>query len=254
MANVGRKGIVIYEETFAVDNLGTGLPTYLGGTSQATGIAWIQNMDSGNTSFTRSVSASKGLHWAGSLDSTNDDVMEICGDQLMFYGSVGHQAIEVMLMVDQASSMAFNFGFNDEVGESSNDLPVSLQTATWQSSASTFIGIVKDFDATNDELHAFWVDDDVDTQEKLTNLRMRGMNMVADKWLWMRIETQSLGSGQPIRATFHAVHNGKHWTSEFDTTVDGDQALCWSLNVMNKAGIARGVFVKLPYWEQSIAD
>jgi len=254
MASVGKTGIVRYEETLAVNNIGTGLIGLDGGTNAATGVAWLQSLDTGGASFTRSMSETKGLHLAGSLDSSDGDLAEFCGDQIMFYGQVGHQAVEVMLQVDQASSMVINFGLNDEITDSSNDIPVTLSTSTWLSTATSFIGLVKDFDAANDEFHCFWVDDGNDATVPLDKLRMKGLEFVKDKWCWMRVETQDQGSGRPLVATFEVVQDGKHVAKEFVTSLDRDAALCWYLGIANRAGIARGVFLKLPAWEQGIAD
>ena len=94
----------------------------------------------------------------------------------------------------------------------------------------------------------------MDTTVALGDLRCKGMALTADKWLWMRVEMQDQGSGKPVRATFHAAHDGKKITKEFTTTVDRDVALCWYLGVENRDALARGVFIKRPAWEQSIAD
>jgi hypothetical protein len=254
MANVGNKGIVRYEETFSVPNIGTGVQGLDGGTNAANGIAWLQNIDTGDKAWARSMSASKGMHIAGSIAGTDNNMIEFCGDQLMFYGSTGFNAVEALIQFDVATNIAFNFGFSDDVTETSATLPVELSTATFYSSASTFLGFVFDTDATNDELHCFWTDDDVDTTETLDNLRMKGFSLTANKWLWLRVEMQDRGSGTGVRATFHAAQDGKHATKEFNTTVDNDCALCWYFAAENRSAIGHNVYIKLPAWEQSIAD
>ncbi|KKN78446.1 hypothetical protein LCGC14_0349780 [marine sediment metagenome] len=253
MANVGRQGIVRYEETFAADNIGTGIAGVDGGTADAVGIAWIQAMDTGDTPFGRAVSASKGLHLAGSMAATDDNLVELTSNQTMFYGSVGQQAVELMIQFDNVGTFAMCFGLNDDLTGSAR-LPVEISTTTISSTVASFVGIVKDFDATNDELHAFWTDDGVDSTEPIDKLRMKGMSLTADKWLWLRVETQDRGSGTGVRATFHAVQGSKHVTKEFDTTLDNDQAMGWYLGVANRGATARGIYMKLPAWEQSIAD
>jgi len=256
MANVGKTGIVRYEETFAVDTIISGtLGTNIA--VPANGIAWLSCADTSDTSFVRAMSATKGLHIAGSLAATDDNKIELTGDQLMFYGQTGFNAIDVLLQADTASSLAFNFGLNSTVDPNyagGTNLIVSLATATWYSTGSTFCGLVKDFDATNDEVHCFWVDDDVDTTESLANLRMQGASFVANKWAYMRVEMQDRGSGSGVRATFHYEQDGKTFEKVFNTSVDRDAGLCWYLGIQNRAAIARGVYVKLPSWEQSISD
>ena len=80
------------------------------------------------------------------------------------------------------------------------------------------------------------------------------MSLEVDQWLWLRVEMQDQGSGQPVRATFHAAQNGRTMTKEFTTSVDRDVALCWYLGVENRDALARGIFIKAPAWEQTIAD
>lgn len=257
MANSGAKGTVCYTDPLAATTVGTGLVGLDGGTNSTTtsyGLAWVQSLDTGDTSWTRTFSAARGVVLAGSLAATDNNMIELNSNNLMFYGQQGFSAVEVLFQVDASSAVAFNFGFSDDVTETSATLPVELATATWYSSATTFLGFVYDADATNDELHCFWVDDDVDTTVALGDLRCRGMSLVADKWLWMRVEMQDQGSGNQVRATFHAAHDGKTITKEFKSTIDRDQGMCWYLAIENRDALARGVFVKAPGWEQTISD
>ena len=252
MANVGKTGIVRYEEKFIDPALiGTGVQGLDGGTRTA---GWLQNIDTGDKAWARAFSAGRGIHLAGSLAATDNNMVEFCSDQLMFYGSTGFNAVDVMVQFDVATDIAFNFGFHDEVTEVSDTLPVELSTATFYSSASTFLGFVFDIDATNDELHCFWTDDDVDTVSTLPDLRMRGFTLKANKWLYMRVEMEDRGSGTGVRATFHAEQDGKTMEKTFNTTVDNDAALSWYFAAENRSAIAHNVYLKLPSWEQSIAD
>jgi len=260
MANVGKTGVIKYTENFATINLGTGLAGIPAGSitsGQGTdtyGLGWIQNICTGNTAFARTFSATKGLHWAGSLDATDNDRVEIMSDQLMFYAQAGFIAVDCLLQLDNAGSMEVAFGFNSTNTGSASTLPVELNTTTWASTGSTFVGLVDDFDATNFEWHCFWVDDDVDTTESLANLRMQGASLVADKWCYLRVELQDRGSGNGARATFHVEQDGKTFEKVFNTTVDRDAGLCWYLGIQNKSATARGVFVTAPGWEYSIPD
>jgi len=258
MANVGSKGIIRFEDTFAGVSVGTALIGLDGGTNTTNtsyGLAWVQTLDTGGASFTRSMTATKGLCIAGSTGTTDNALSEFSGDQLMFYGQTGFNAVEVMVQFDVATTLAFNFGFTDEVTCASATLPVELGTATLVATGcTTFCGIVFDVDADNDELHCAWVDDSVVTTKALGDLRMKGMTLTADKWLWMRVEMQDQGSGQPVRATFHAGQDSKHVTKEFTTSVDRDQGLCFYFGAENRSGATHGVYIKRPAWEQTIAD
>jgi hypothetical protein len=246
MANVGSKGVVRYEETFAVDNIGA---------AAGDGIAWLVSSDTGDTAIARAVAAARGLHATGALAATDDNLIEFCSDQLHFYGQAGHNSAEILFQLDDVANVAFNFGLNDEVLETSNTLPVELSGTTFTSNASTFLGFVYDTDATNDELHCFWVDDDNDTSTAISDLRMIGMAPTNSKWLYMKVEMQDRGSGKGVRATFLAVdHNGKSVEKVFDTSVDRDAGLCFYLGVENRSASAHNVYFKFPAWEQTIAD
>ena len=257
MANSGKTGVIKWTDTFSANTMGTGLIGLDGGTNAtntAYGIVWVQSLDTGDTSYVISQSAAYGQHIAGSGTGVDGNLKEFCSAKTMFYGQQGFTAIDGMFLFDAVTNMTVNFGFHDDVTESSSAIPVELSTATWASTASTFLGFVFDTQATNDELHCFWVDDDVDTVQTLDNLRCKGMSLTAGKWLYLRVEMQDQGSGNPVRATFHAEHDGKHITKEFNTTVDRDQALCYYFGVQATSTTPRGIFIKAPGWEQSISD
>jgi len=237
--------------------MGTGLVGLDGGTNTLTtsyGLGWVQTLDTADTSWVRTMTAADGLHLAGSLTATDDNMKEMCGDQLIFYGQQGFNAVEVMMKMDECSAVAFNFGFNDEVTDSSNTLPIEGTASTITANSSQFCGIIYDADMTNDELHCYWVDDASATDVAVGTLRMRGASIKANSWLYMRVEMQDRGSGSGIRAIFHAEQDGKTFEKEFNTTLDRDVGLCWYLGVENRAALARGIKIRAPGWEQSIAD
>ena len=252
MANVGSKGIVRYVETFAIDTIDGGSAG--GDGSAGNGVAWIGSADAGNTPFVRAVNTARGLHLAGATDATGaTDMVEFCGDELMFFGQTGHSAIELMVQFDDVTNLAFNFGFNDEVTDSGGVTPIALSGTTWASTAGDFLGFVYDTDADNDELHVFWTDDSVDTTTAIGTLRMRGMAPTNSKWLWMRIEMQDRGSGNGVRATFLAVdHKGRSMEKTFNTTLDRDMGLCYYFCFANRSASVHNCYLKVPCWEQSI--
>jgi len=225
-----------------------------------TGITWATSNDSG-TSPVRAVAAGKGIHYAGATSASATSMTELCSNDLIFTGQEGHSSMEVLLQLDVVTNVAFNFGFNDDVNDTSNTLPVELSGTTWTSNAATFLGFAFDTDADNDELHCFWVDDDVDcaaTSATLVNgksLRMTGMAPTAAKWLYMKVEMQDRGSGNGVRATFLAVdHNGRSVEKVFNTTVDRDCPLCYYLGVECRGTAAKNIYIKCPNWEQAIAN
>jgi len=246
MANVGSKGIVRYEETFATDNIAT---------SGADGIGWIVSSDAGSA-FARTVTAGKGLHLYGTSDTGAADRQEFVSDLAIFTGQEGHSSVEVMLQLGTITDVAFNFGFNDAVTGANNIIPAKIDSGTITGqSADGFVGIIFDTEATNDELHCFWRNGAVDTTTAIADLRMVGMAPTAAKWLYMKVEMQDRGSGNGVRATFLAVdHNGRSVEKVFNTTVDRDCPLCYYLGVECRGTAAKNIYIKCPNWEQAIAN
>ena len=251
MGNMGSKGIIRYLETFTADNIATGTATAAGAAGD--GIAWICTMDSGDTGFVRAVNASRGLHVTAATDTTDNDMLEFASDNLRFYGQTGMNAVEILAQFDVVTGIAFNFGFNDACADTTG-LPIELSGTTWTTNASSALMLVYDIDATNDELHCMWVDDDTDATNAIATLRMNGVAPTASQWLWMRVEMQDRGSGYGVAATFTAVdHNGRSCTKEFNTTLDRDVALCYYFGIENRAASAVNCYIKAVAWEQTIA-
>lgn len=252
MANVGSKGIVRYEETFATDSIAGGAAGGVG--SAADGIAWLGSSDAGNTPIVRAMAAARGLHASGATDATNNDAIEFSGDQLMFYGQTGHSAVEILVQFDDVTNLAFNFGFNDTVLEDAT-LPIELSGTTWTSNSTAFVGFVYDVNATNDELHAFWVDGGTDTSTAIADLRFKGIAPTNSKWLYMKVEMDDRGSGNGVRATLLAVdHTGKSVEKVFNTSVTRSTALAYYFSFENRSASIHTVYIKSPAWEQTIAD
>lgn len=246
MAGIGSKGIIRYVETFATDSIST---------SGADGVGWFVSSDSGDTAIARAVAAGKGLHATGATSVDDNNLIEFCGDTLMFAGQEGFSAVEVLLQLDDVTNVAFNFGLNDDVNDASNTLPAELSGTTWTANAATFVGLVYDVDATNDDLHCFWVDDSSATSTAIADLRMQGVAPANAKWFYMKVEMQDRGSGNGVRVTLTAqAQNGNSVSKTFNTTVDRDCPLCWYLGIENRSGTAHNVYIKAPAWEQSIAD
>jgi len=123
---------------------------------------------------------------------------------------------------------------------------------------STFLFSITD--ATNDELHCYWIDDasvgmtDADSSVDGTAVRMRGMAPTASKWLYLKVEMQDRGSGNGVRATFLAVdHLGRSMEKVFNTSVDRDCLLCYYLGVESR-GTASTFYIRNANWEQSIPN
>lgn len=246
MANVGSRGSLVHIDDPEVSEVNA---------TAGAGVTWALSSDTSDTAFAKAVAVGKGLHYTGATAATNNNLIEFCGNDLVFSGQEGYNAVEVLLQLDDVSNIAFNFGFNDDVQDGGNTLPAELSGTTWTTTASTFLGFVYDTDATNDELHVMWVDDDSDTSTAIADLRMKGMAPTAAKWLYMKVEIQDRGSGNGVRATLLAVdHNGKSVEKVFNTTVDRDVGLCYYLGIENRSASVHNAYIKHCNWEQTTAD
>ncbi len=245
MANMGSKGITRYEETFAIDTIG----------AAGDGVAWLQTNDAG-TAFVRAVAAGKGLHVAGATSTGGANRHEFLSDSLMFTGQEGHSSVEILLQLGAVTDVAFNFGFFDATTGPNNIIPAKIDSVTITGQAADgFLGIIYDSNATNDELHCFWMNGGTDTTTLIADLRMSGIAPIASKWLYMKVEMQDRGSGKGVRATFLAVDsNGRSVEKVFNTSVDRDLPLNYYLGVENRTTTAVNIYLKGVAWEQTIAN
>lgn len=247
MANAGSKGM--YEH---IDDPNVSI---IGADEATANITWNSDADSGDTDFAKAVAAGKGLHYAGALAATTNNLLEFSSCNLLFTGQEGQSYVEILMQLDDIDAIAFNFGLSDDVEEGQTTLPVELSGTTWASNADTFLGLVFDTDADNDELHCFWTDDTVDTTTAIANLRMKGIAPTASKWLYLRVDMEDRGSGNGVKATFLAVdHNGKSVCKEFNTTVDRDCPLCYYFGVENREDVAKNIYIKHCNYGQSTND
>ncbi len=252
MANVGSKGILRHIDDPEITVINT---------SAAAGKTWVSAGDTSDTAFVKAVAVGKGLHYAGTVYQTNNNMLEFSGNSLMFSGQEGHSEAEIMLQMDDVSNVAFNFGFNDQVLETANSLPIEIGTTTVSANSATFVGIAYDTGATNDELHCVWVDDSTVGQTDSTGkvdgkyIRMHGMAPTNSKWLYMKVEIDDIGSGNGVRATFLAVdHTARSVEKVFDTTVDRNCALAYYFGIENRTTSAVNVYLRHNDWAQTIAD
>lgn len=209
----------VYEDWMRGENIAT---------SVADGVAWLTTADSGGTAGII-VADADGPVAEVALDTTDNDMGELAYHLVTFSAQNGRLEGEwrVKLSAGTVALAAINVGFNDDALEDSNTLPVELATTTFTSNAATFIGVVFDGDATNDDFHCFWVDDDTDTSEVIADLRMVGLAPVADEWFGVRIVLNDRGSGKGVRAEFTVCEEstGKMIQKVFNTNVDRDVLL-----------------------------
>ena len=223
----------VFEDWTGATNIGTSATT--------AGVTWMNSSDTGNTAFVIT-DAATGPVARAATDTTDDDMCEIAHRSLAWSVQNGQLMMETRCRVTTGGvgDIAFTIGFNDDQLEDSNTLPAELATATWTSNATTFIGVVYDIDATNDDFHAFWVDDDADAATALANLRFDGLAPVADEWFGVRIVLTDAGSGNQAIAeiTVSEESTGKHATKRFTATVDRDALLVPHIAFENRAAAA----------------
>ncbi len=245
MANIGSWGTLKHIDDPQVSIVVVDTP--------AAGVTWATENDSG-TDILRGVAAGKGLHYTGATASSTGDLTEFCSNDLLFTGQEGYSAVEILVQFSTVSAMAFNFGFNDDVLDAANTLPAELSGTSWTSNAATFVGFAFDTDATNDDLHCFWVNANTDSATAIANLRMIGLGLTASKWLYLKVEMQDMGSGEGARVTFSASnHSGRSLEKVFNTTVSRSTPLCYYLGVESR-GTASSIYLRNCNWEQSIPN
>ena len=220
-------------------------------TSAANGVAWLVSSDSSDTAFVRTASAA-GIIVTATTAATDDNMCEIGHDTLAWSVQNGALYMEGRCRLDVITNVAFNIGFNDDQLDDSNTLPMELSGTTWTSNAASWIGFVFDTDATNDDVHVMWVDDDNDSGEAVADLRMSGLAPVANEWFSWSILLTDRGSGNGVRAEFNIVEEstGKRMQKAFNTTLDRDVLLTPHIAVENRSATAHvfdidaGLYVK----------
>ena len=246
----------IREDWTGADNISTAV---------ADGILWLNSSDGGNTAFAI-VADAQGPIVQGATDATDDDMVEIGYHLLAWSVQHGKLCMEtrVKVSVGAVASVALNVGFNDDVLDDSNTLPVELATVTFTSNSSTWIGVLFDPDATNDDFHAFWVDDDSDTTTAIADLRMTGVAPVLNQWFGVEIElsanppaTVAEGeagtAGGAVVATITVIQEstGIRATKRFTTSIDREALLTPHIAFENRAGVAHTVEIDYIYVYQS---
>lgn len=220
---------------------------------------WEGSSDTGGgTGVVADGTAHRGGRWRLSTDTTDDDMSEGPCSGLAFEIQAGEIHFETRVMVETGAvdSVAINVGLNDDPTDASNTLPIELATATFTSNATTFMGLVYDSDATNDDWHAFWVDDDADTSTGITSLRFTGSGPTADKWQTIRVSAYDRGSGNGAEGRFSIwdANSGNFFQKVFNTTVDRDAVLCTYVGMENRSTVAHNVDVDYVYIKASRPD
>ncbi len=251
MANMGSQGIIKYVD----DPMTTVIAD-----ATAAGVTWVTDAGGSATNFARTVAAGKGVHYIGVMDAADNSLLEFCGNNENFSPQEGNCSVEVLIQFSKPNTLSFNFGFNDTVED--GNLPIDLSGTTLTKTATEYCGLVFDgVDATDKVMHCVWVDDDTiaqsDSQGKINGkfIRMDGMAPTADKWFYMKVEMQDMGSDSGVRATFLAVdHLGRSVEKVFNTSVDRDATFTYHLAIETRAATASNIYLRGCNWEQTIPN
>lgn len=248
MANLGLVGRAykeLFEDWTGADNIGTAV---------ADGLLWLNSSDGGNTAFAI-VADSQGPIVQGATDGTDDDMIELGYHLLTWSAQHGELYMEarVKISVGAVASGSFTVGFNDDVLEDSNAMPVTLSGTTFTSNATTFIGVVYDGAATNADAHAFWVDDDADASVAISALRFVGVAPILDEWFGVAIRLTDAGSGNQVIAEISVAEEstGKYAQRRFSATIDRDALLTPHISMQNSGAVAHTFEIDYVYARQS---
>ncbi|KKM21412.1 hypothetical protein LCGC14_1635700 [marine sediment metagenome] len=250
MANAGSMGILRH-----IDDPSTTVVA----AATATGVTWVSDSTGSGVDFKKAVAAGKGLHYAGNSTATDNEVIEFCGNDLNFAAQEGHCEVEILAQFSTIGAHNFTFGFNDAVEEGA--AAMELATDTIVATASAFVGILYDADATNPDLYCVWVNGDTVGQTSAAGsiggqeIRMRGITPSAAQWLYMKVSLDDLGSGNAARATFLAVdHTGISIEKVFNTTLTRSTPLTYHFVTENRAAAILTTYIKHNNWAQTIPD
>lgn len=211
------------------------------GTAAGDGIVWVNSSD-GGTAF--AATAAQGGIARSATAATDDHMTELAHNKLMWRVQDGVLGMEARLKVDDIANVALNVGFNDDELDDSNTLPTELSGTTWTSNATTFVGFVFDTDATNDDWHAFWVDDDSDSSTPIADLRFNGVSWKAAAYWTFRVELQDRGAGNQARAVLSIVDDsGRLYQKVLSSTVDRDALLTPHVGLENRSASAHQIDV-----------
>lgn len=222
MATDTTKGTIRVMQEFDQDNIHTG---------SANGVSWHVTLDN---SGTLAPVASAELQAASVTGGADNNMNELAYEYLSWRAQDGFMSAELRVDMTSITLAAVSFGFNDDVLEDSNTLPVELCGTTFTSNAGTFIGFIYDPDATNDNWHAFMVDDCNDTTMAIACLNT-GVAPVADTANTLKVVVYDQGACNQTRAEFYI--DGK-LEVEMASAIDRDILMTPHFGHENRVGCA----------------
>ena len=213
-------------EEFDADNIAT---------SAADGIRWLVSSDSGDTAFGPGANLG-GITARATISASDNRYCEIGHGLLAWRVQDGYLNMEARCQLDVITNVACSIGFNDDILEDSNTLPVELSGTAFTSNSGTFVGLVFDTDATNDDFHLFWVDADSDNSEPIADLRFSNIAPIAGEWFVINVSLTDRGSGLGARATVHIdTEGGLTAEKSFNTSIARGTLLTPHIGVENRS-------------------
>jgi hypothetical protein len=183
------------------------------------------------------------------LDNSNNgdnEMAEVDLGALLYRVQDGRMYMEARVSIERTTAAA-TVGFNDDTLEGSNTLPAELSTTTFTSNAGTWIGFLFDSDATTDNWHVFWVDDDNDSTVAIATLQT-DIAVASDTWYTLKVDLQDAGSGNQAICNFSVDdENGNSWEYRATSTIDRDVAMVPHIAVENRT--TTGAFIDIDYIE-----
>ena len=231
MATDTTKGTIRVWEEFDTDSIHTCV---------GNGVRWLVTLDN---SGTLAPVANSGLVAASVTGGADNNMNEIWYKDLSFRAQDGFMSFEARIQPTSITLGAYNIGFNDDVLDASDTLPVELSGTTFTSNAATFIGFVYDPDATNDNWHVFMVCDDADTTVAIATLNT-GIAPVACTSQTFKVMVYDQEACNQTRAEFYIDGD---LVLEMPLAIDRDALLTPGFAHENRVGCADTV--NLHYFE-----
>lgn len=162
-------------------------------------------------------------------DATNGDAAQLASGGTTAAGQWrvqdGTLTFEARVNLDVVTTVGLFIGFSDTNTET-DIIPMTLSGTTFTTTATTAIGFLFDTDATNDDWHAMWVDDDTDASATIAQLRFNNVAPVAATFYTYRLELHDRGAGNGALANFTIINNnGVGYSKTFNTSIDRDALL-----------------------------
>lgn len=167
-------------------------------TSNSPGVNWLVTLDNSGTLAPVASAEHQAASVTGGADNNMNDMYF---PLLSWRAQDGFMSMEIRLDLTSLTLGAVWVGFNDDVNDASDTLPVELSGTTFTRQADTSIGFIYDPDATNDTWHAFMACDAANTTDPIACLNT-GVAPVADTANTLKVVVYDQQACNQTRAEF----------------------------------------------------